>query len=513
MSNLVALPVLLPLVTAVLLASLHGRPARQHRGALASGVVLLAAAGALALRTASGAILVLPLGGWHPRVGVAWVVDPLAAIMLVLAALTSLAMLVYAPASFRADREERFFYPLHQFMMVGVSGAFVTGDLFNLFVFFEVMLLSSFALISLGARPRQLRLTFPYVLVNLVASALLLGGVGAVYGVAGTVNMAELARRMAAGGLPPVLGSGVALVLLAFAVKTALAPVFTWLPDAYPEAPIAISGLFAGLLTKVGVYTLFRTVPLVTAGEAGMLQRVLLAASAATMLVGVLGALGRSHVRGILSFHIVSQVGYMVFGLALFTPLAVAGGIFYVIHHIVVKTALFFAGGIAERVAGSGRLGAVSGMAGTHPWAAAGFFVPAMALAGLPPFSGFWGKLFLIVAGFQAGAWISTGVAIVVGLLTLASMLKIWVAVYWGAPAGQAAPRLGRDRGMVGATLALAGLSVAIGLAAPALFAYSQRTAAQLLAVTPYVDAVLGAPGLGGDLAPAQASAGEGVTR
>jgi multicomponent Na+:H+ antiporter subunit D len=490
-SNLVAAPVLVPLLTAVLLMGLHGRPVAQHRAALASGVVLLGVAFALAYRTAGGDILVAPLGGWHPAIGIVWVVDRLAAVMLVLAAITSLAMLVYTPAGLRGEREARYFFPLHQFLMAGVDGSFVTGDFFNLFVCFEIMLLASFALISLGARPRQLRQTFPYVLVNLVGSAMLLGGVGAIYGVAGTVNMAELSRRAATGEAPPVFWAGMALVLVVFALKTALAPVFFWLPDAYPEGPIPISGLFAGLLTKVGVYTLFRTVPLVAGDGSGLLQEILLITAATTMLVGVVGALGRSSIREILSFHIVSQVGYMVFGLAVYTPIAVAAGIFYVVHHIIVKTALFFAGGIAERVGGTGTLGRVRGMARTHPWVAVGFFIPAMVLAGLPPFSGFWGKFFLIVGGYQAGAWISTTVAIVVSLLTLASMMKIWTATFWGPAEGQVEPELGRDRGMLAGTLSLAGLSVLIGLAAAPLFSYSERAAAQLLEVRPYVDAVL----------------------
>jgi multicomponent Na+:H+ antiporter subunit D len=356
-ANLVAAAVVVPLLTAVAVMPFTGRERVQRGIALASGVLLVALAGWFLYRVTAGEILVLPLGSWSPTVGIVWVVDPLAAVMVALSAITSLAMLAYTPASLRGTRESRYFYPLHQFMLAGVHGSFVTGDLFNLFVFFEIMLLASFALLSLGARPRQLTEAFPYVLINLVASALFLGGVGAVYGTAGTVNMAELSRRVAEGGLPGVFWAALALVLVVFAVKTALVPLFFWLPDAYPEAPIAISGLFAGLLTKVGVYTLFRMVPLVSGSEPAPFHAFLAAIAAATMLVGVLGALGRDGIREILSFHIVSQVGYMVFGLAIYTPVAVAAGMFYIVHHIVVKTALFFAGGIAERVGGSGTLG------------------------------------------------------------------------------------------------------------------------------------------------------------
>jgi multicomponent Na+:H+ antiporter subunit D len=496
MSNLVGIAVLIPLVTAVALLPLQGRPTLQRQISIWSGVLLLGVVGWLVYLTVLGQIVVLPLGNWAPWVGIVWVVDALAAIMLALTAINSFAMLLYASGSLRGYREAKYVYPLHQFLLVGIIGSFVTGDLFNLFVMFEIMLLASFALISLGARSRQLNLTFPYVLVNLTASALFLAGVGGVYGTAGTVNMAELSRRVAAGEVPPIFWAAISLVLLVFAIKTALVPVFFWLPDSYPEAPIPMAGLFAGLLTKVGVYTLFRSVPLITGSEPGTFHAVLLVVAALTMLIGVLGALGRNNIREILSFHIVSQVGYMIFGLAIYTPLALAAGIFYIVHHIIVKSALFFAGGIAERVGGTGVLGGVRGIAKTHPWVAVGFFIPAMALAGLPPFSGFWGKFFLIVAGFQVGAWAATAIAVIVSLLTLASMMKIWNYTFWGAPEGQREPAIGHDRGMIAGTLLLAGLSVAIGFLAAPLFDYSERAAAQLLAVTPYVDAVLGAGGV-----------------
>jgi multicomponent Na+:H+ antiporter subunit D len=496
MSNLVAWVVLVPLITAVLLLPYTGRTGWQRHISLWSGVLLLALVGWLVWLTVQGHILVLTLGNWAPRVGIVWVVDSLAAIMLILTAITSLAMLLYSAAGLRGYREAKYVYPLHQLLLVGINGSFVTGDFFNLFVFFEIMLLASFALISLGARARQLNQTFPYVLINLVASAVFLAGVGAVYGTAGSVNMAEISQRVAGGELPAAFWAAISLVLLVFAIKTALVPVFFWLPDSYPEAPIPVAGLFAGLLTKVGVYTLFRSVPLITGTEPGVFHAVLLFIAAATMLIGVLGALGRNNIREILSFHIISQVGYMVFGLALYTPLAVAAGIFYIVHHIIVKSALFFAGGIAERVGGSGTLGSVRGMARTHPWVAVGFFIPAMALAGLPPFSGFWGKFLLIVAGFQVEAWAATTIAIVVSLFTLASMMKIWNYAFWGEPEGQQNAQVGYDRGMMVATLGLAGLSVLIGFAAAPLFAYSEEAAAQLLAVWPYVDAVLGAGGV-----------------
>lgn len=491
MSQALVLPFLVPLLTAVILMPLTGRLRAQRRVALASGGILLAAAAWILAPTVDGQILVLRLGGWDPSVGIVWAVDALGAVMLLVAAVSSLAVLVYLPASLRRAGEARYIYPLLQFLLVGVNGAFMTGDLFNLFVFFEIMLLASFALIALGGRRRQLLRSFPYVAVNLVSSALFLGGVGAVYGTAGTVNMAELSAATTDVDLPGSFWGAITLVLAIFMVKAALVPVFFWLPDSYAEAPIAVTGIFAALLTKVGVYTLFRVVPLVGGSTPGRLHDGLMILAAATMLVGVVGALGRSHIRGVLSFHIVSQVGYMIFGLAVLTPLALAAGIFHLTHNMLAKTALILSGGIAERVGGSGVLGRVRGLVSTHPWVAAGFIVPAMSLAGLPPFSGFWGKLFLVMGGFQAGAWVVATIALVVGFITLASMLKIWVIVFWGPPQGQRKPELGHDRGMVGATLGLAALTVVTGLLAAPIMGYLERAAAQVLHVSPYVEAVL----------------------
>jgi multicomponent Na+:H+ antiporter subunit D len=487
---LVLVPVVLPLVTAALLLPLTGRPRLQQAAALASGGVLLASAMLLVARTARGAILVLPLGGWSPRVGIVWVADALAAVMLLFVALVSYATLLYAPGSLRGERERRYFYPLHQFLLVGVGGSLLTGDFFNLFVFFEVMLLASFALIALGGGAQRIRMGVPYVIVNLLASAVFLVAVGAMYGTAGTVNMAELSVRAARGGLPGVFWGAAALLLVVFMVKTALFPVFAWLPDSYPEAPPAVNGLFAGLLTKVGVYTLFRTIPLLGIAAPGGLQPALVSIAAVTMIVGVLGALGRSTIRGILSFHIVSQVGYMIFGLALFTPLALAAGLFHTMHNMLAKTALVFAGGVAERIGGSGKLHDVRGLARTEPWLAAGFFVAAMSLAGMPPLSGFWGKWFLVAGGLSAGAPVTAGISLVVGLLTLASMLKIWNAVFWGKPEGQRYPTRARHSGTLVATLALAAMTVAMGLLAAPIFSHLERVATQLLDVTPYVGAV-----------------------
>lgn len=492
--NVIALPVLIPILTALALLAVARRPWWRRAISLAAGLALVAVALTLMRRTLAGEILVLAVGSWSPLVGIVWVVDRLSATMLLLASIASLAAVLYAPAALASGRERRRFGPVHQLVLLGVNGSFVTGDLFNLFVFFEVMLVASFVALTLGARAAQLRNAFPYVVINLLGSAMFFSGVGLVYATSGTVNMARLSQLLHQAPLPAAFWAGLGLCLLVFALKAAVVPFYFWLPDSYPHAPLPVAAFFAGLLTKVGVYALFRTMTLFTGPSPGPLHHILLVAAGVTMGAGVIGALGRDSIRSILSFHIISQVGYMVFGLALFTPRGVAAGLFYVVHHIVVKTALFLAGGTVERNAGTGKLGKVTGFAAVHPWVATGFFVPAMALAGIPPLSGFWGKLFLIMAGFERGSWIVTAVAVLVSLLTLASMLKIWFSTFWGTPTGHGILR-GVSLRLSGPPLALAALSIAIGLMAPLIWREAERTAHELLDTSRYVTQVLGQTG------------------
>jgi multicomponent Na+:H+ antiporter subunit D len=497
MSNLIVLVVLIPILTACFLMPLLDRPAASRAVSIVTGVLLLLLAAVLLAGAAQGQIYVSPLGNWPALVGIVWVVDGLAAILLLLTAITSLATIVYAPGALRAGAETRYFYLPHQFILAGINGSFVTGDFFNLFVFFEIMLLASFVLIALGGRAAQMNRTFPYVLVNLIASALFLGGLGAMYGTAGTVNMAVLSERVAAGTLPPVFWAAMTLVLAVFVIKAAVAPVFFWLPDAYPEAPTPVLAFFAGLLTKVGLYTLFRSVPLVLGSAPTAFHAVLVVLATLTMIVGILGALGRNRIKEILAFQIVSSVGFIVFGLAVYTPMMVAAGVFYMVHSILITTALFFAGGVAERIGGGDQLGRVRGLARTHPWLATGFFVSALALAGLPPLSGFWAKLFLVVGGFSAGAFAGTATILFVSLLTLGLVLRLWTMIFWGAPLVPVDGSPGHDRAMMGATLTMATAAVGLALLVSPLWSYSEIVGNQLLQVRPYVNAVInGTPAL-----------------
>jgi multicomponent Na+:H+ antiporter subunit D len=420
------------------------------------------------------------------------VADVLAAIMVVLAGITGVATSVYSLGSVDESREAHGYHALFHVLLAGVCMAFLTGDFFNLYVAFEVMLMASFVLLALGGERAQLEGGVKYVALNLLSSAVFLAAVGVLYGVAGTLSMADVALAVRRGASPGLLTTIACLLLVAFGIKAAVFPLFFWLPASYHTPPVAVSALFAGLLTKVGVYALLRAFTLVFVGDTAFTHGLLLACAVLTMVTGVLGAAAQFEFRRVLSFHIVSQIGYMVLGLAFFTPLALAGTVFYLMHHIVVKTNLFLVAGIVKHLRGTLELGRLGGLYRTHPWLALLFLVPAFSLAGIPPLSGFWGKFVLVKAGLLSEYYVATAAALGVSLLTLYSMTKLWNEAFWkaapeGPPVDAAVPWT-----LVGPVTVLAAITVAIGIFAGPVFDLASRAGAQLADPAQYIAAVLG---------------------
>lgn len=496
MTLLPALPVLIPLTSAVASILLRRRPALQRAIALGGMLALLGTAAVLLVRAAGGEILVLHVGGWRPPFGITLAVDLLSALMVAVSAVIGVAVTVYSRAMAGPVQERRGYYPLLHVLLMGVCGAFVTGDVFNLYVWFEVMLIASFVLMGLEGGKDQLEASLKYVVLNLIASAFFLVAAGILYGAAGTLNMADLAVKLRAAGGTGLTSAVAMLFLVAFGIKAALFPFFFWLPASYHTAPPATAALFAGLLTKVGVYAILRFFTLLF--EKGTVWEPDLIALLAglTMVTGVMGAVTQGDFRRILSFHIISQIGYMVMGLALYTAAGLAGSIFYVVHHIIVKTNLFLIGGVVGRRGGSFALARLGGLWTSAPLLSLLFLVPALSLAGLPPLSGFFAKLALVKAGLSSGAVALTAAALGTGLLTLFSMAKIWNEAFWKpAPppeAGRPLPARGGDDAVpIGAILVLAALTVGLGLGGSALLGLSEEAAGQLLDPSSYIRAVL----------------------
>ncbi|BCW99573.1 MAG: cation:proton antiporter [Armatimonadota bacterium] len=495
MSALTVIPILIPLGCAV--ASLLARRniRLQRRLAVAGTAALLIAAIILMISVLRHGVLCTQAGNWPAPFGITLVADILTSVMVLLTGLMGLATAIYSMASMDEARERFGYYPLLHMLLCGVNGAFLTGDLFNLYVWFEVMLIASFVLLALGGERAQMEGAIKYVTLNLMASALFLAGVGILYGMAGTLNMADLSLKLRDTGHSGLITCVAMLFLTAFGVKAALFPVFCWLPASYHTPPVAVSAIFAGLLTKVGVYSLLRVFTLIFTQDIPYTQTILLWAAGLTMVTGVLGAFAQNEFRRILSFHSISQIGYMVMGLGLFSPLALAGSVYFVVHHSVVKTNLFLISGVAHRLCGSFELKKLGGLYSSSPLVAGLFFVVAMSLAGMPPLAGFVAKFILARAGLDARQWVIVGVALAVGMVTLMSMTKIWAEAFWKAAPGSAVPE--RPSGKVLTTLLvpvafLGALTILMGIQAAPLVHIALRAAEQILDNSQYIAAVLG---------------------
>lgn len=501
MSSIIILPVVLPLVAAALQILAWRSRLIQRGSAVSSSAALLITALILLKSVWSGGIQAVQVGNWPAPFGITLVADLFSALMVVLAGVMGLAVTVYSLSNIDKQRESFGYYPLLNILLMGVCGAFLTGDLFNLYVWFEVMLIASFVLLTLGGEKEQILGGIKYVTLNLLSSAIFLAAVGLLYGAAGTLNMADLSIKLRAMQQPGFVTVLSVLFLIAFGIKAAIFPLFFWLPASYHTPPVAVSAIFAGLLTKVGVYALFRVFTLIFTYDQPFTQSLFMLISISTMVIGVLGAVAQNGFRRVLSFHIISQIGYMVMGLAIYTPLAMAGAVFYIAHHIIVKANLFLISGIVKHFQHTEELKKLGGLYLTQPWLAILFLIPALSLAGIPPLSGFFAKLMLIQASLGVGQYTLVAVAIGVSFLTLFSMTKIWNEAFWkpmplsteGIKAGIAGSLLAGNRlALVLPVAGLATLTLLIGFGAHFLFILSTETAKQLMDPAGYIQAVLG---------------------
>ncbi len=505
--NWLAAPTMIPLLMAALSLTFsrwgYRRSVKWQRNlAVLATIANLAVAILLLVHTLSGNRLVYQMGLWPAPFGITVVADGLSAILLTLTAILAVAAVPYAAGTL--DQRARMnFYPLLLFLLMGVNGAYLAGDLFNLYVFFEVLLIASFVLLTLGGQPNQINGGIRYVVLNLLASLIFLTAAGLAYGTLGTLNFAQMAQRMEAApeGVQMVLAG---LLLVVFASKAGLFPLFFWLPSSYHTAHPAVTAFFGGVLTKVGIYALFRLFPLLFPDFLAAWQPLILGIAGFTMLTGVFGAMAVTTVRRVLSFHIISQVGYMVMGLGLATSgnrllagFGLAAGILYLVHHMIVKTALLMAGGAIETEVGTGNLqnSHFGGLGRRRPVLAVIFFFAAFSLAGVPPSSGFISKLSLLQAALDSQHWIIAAVSLVVSILTLMSMARLWQAAFWGKSTGPIYPTAPltqprRRRQTLLPIGALVVLSLAIGLFSGPIFRWSDVAAQQVLDREGYIAAV-----------------------
>ena len=507
-SALPTLPVLLPILGAALAVVFARSVTAQRVVALTTLACVATVAAVLLVRADRFGPVVAAMGGWAPPVGIALVADRLSGLLLLVSTLVALAVLVYAISQRIADFGRRMastaFYPTYLVLSAGVSLAYLSGDLFTLFVSFEIMLTASYVLITRRSTVGTIRAAMTYVTVSLLSSLLFLTAIAMVYAATATVNLADLSERLDT--LSPGLRTVLALLLVVvFGIKAAVVPLHFWLPDSYPNAPAPVTALFAGLLTKVSFYAMVRTQTLLFPHERPWTLMLWLAV--ATMLVGALGALAQNDINRLLSFLLVSHIGFMLFGLAVFDARGLSGATLYAAHHITVLATLFLVSGLITRRTGTVALDRMGGLAKTAPALAVLFAIPALTLAGLPPTAGFVAKLQLLQAGAAAGVATTTvaAVVIVASLLTLYALTKVWVRAFWGSPRPALEDPDPDDELEVGtartpwpmyaATAGLVVVSLSIAAFAGPLSAVTGRAGVDLVERDTYQVAVLGSPG------------------
>jgi multicomponent Na+:H+ antiporter subunit D len=527
-AQLAPLAVIIPFLGAALSLLLLRRNALQRTVAIGSLVLTLAVEALILGTTWNLGPQAVHLGGWEAPWGIVMVVDQLSSLMLVVSTVVSLAVLVYASGQGVADGDEEgpisIFHPSFLILVAGVSNAFLAGDLFNLYVGFEILLTASYVLMTMGGTVQRIRTGVTYVVVSVISSVLFLITIAMIYAATGTINMADLSVKLE--GLP--VGTQMQLhlmLLIAFGIKAAVFPLSFWLPDSYPTASAPVTAVFAGLLTKVGVYSIIRTETVLFPGE--RLDDLLMWVALLTMVVGILGALAQIDIKRMLSFTLISHIGYMIFGVAVGTQEALSATVYYVAHHIVIQTSLFLVAGLIERRGGSTNVDRLAGMAKISPLLALLYLVPALNLGGIPPFSGFLGKTGLLQAGVDQGdglAYALVAGSVAVSLLTLLALIRVWNRVFLRAPedaeypdpillapvpagsrflltSGAVDDQAGRFAGkgdvrlmspsMLGGASALVAAGVALTVFAGPLFQLADNAAENLVRPERYVEAVL----------------------
>lgn len=499
---LIVMPVAWCVMVGACLLMLRKRTDYQHILSVPMMAVLVLITGGLLLHVMENGTQTMVMGRWLPPFGIAFTVDILSAMLTFVSSLVGLCCVLYGIKDVNDSGRRYGFYPFLFLLMAGVCGAFLTGDIFNLYVWFEVLLIASFGLLVLGSEKGQLDGATKYAFLNLVATTLFLIATGYLYGIFGTLNMADVAAQSGDKRDAPLMTLTV-LYFLAFAMKAAAFPVNFWLPASYHTPRIVVSALFAGLLTKVGVYALFRVLVMMFPLEYDQLLPIIGVVACLTMLIGAIGALAQTDIRRIFGYLVVSGIGMMMIGIAVSSSQALGGAIFYALHSILVMTALYIAFGLACRVAGGAQSRGAMGLGNLRGIYQRDVFLSAMTLilflaaAGLPPFSGFWPKLMLVEATISGGPWWSTASVLLAGFLTMIVVGRIWILCYW-QPADVEPDDHKSARLSLADYIPLAGLTfiiILVGLFPQMVFEQVYLAAAQLIDPTTYIQSVFGTTG------------------
>lgn len=498
-SNWIILPIIFQLASAVLLLFFWSYTKVQKILSILFSFVGLGISIWLFSTVYESGILVTQSGNWSAPFGISFVADTFGVTMVLLAAIAGLAVSVFSSVSMNKARLQFGFFPMLHFLIMGLQGAFLTGDIFNLYVWFEVIIISSFVLITIGGKKAQLEGAIKYVALNLLASIFFLIGIAFLYGLTGSLNMADLAIK-----IPEIENSGLinvtaSLFLVAFGIKSAVFPLYFWLPASYHTPPPAVAAIFGGLLTKVGVYAMVRTFTLIFIGD-DFLSIVLSVMAALTILSGALGAMVHRHLGKIFGYLIICHIGFMMAGVGMMTELAIAGTVFYLVHDIIVKTNLFMVSGIILKINGTQNIKELGGMYKSFPLLSLLMAIPLFSLVGIPPLSGFWAKLFFIQGGLESEEYILISFIVLGSFLTLWVIAKVWSEVFWKKGINLPKKAIGkyfhemsqREKWtLILPVVFLSIISLYIGLGADNIITLSQRIASELMNPSAYIESVM----------------------
>jgi len=499
-NSFIVLPVVFQLMTAILMIFFWGKIMIQKVFSVISGLVNLFIAIWLFRLVWEQGIQIMNAGGWEAPFGITFVADTFSAVMVLLTAICGVAVSIYSIGSIRNKLMQFGFLPILHFLLMGLNGAFLTGDIFNLYVWFEVVIIASFVMITLGGEKIQIEGAVKYVTMNLLASTIFLTAIALLYGLTGSLNMADLSLKVAEVENRKLVNVTGVLFFIGFGIKSAVFPLYFWLPASYHAPPPAVSAIFAGLLTKVGIYAIIRVFTLIFIPD-DFMRELIGWVAIFTIITGALGAVTQNNLREIFSYLIICHIGFMVAGLGFYTEIAFVGVIFYLIHDIIVKTNLYLMSGLIYKIKGSYNIKRLGGFYKSYPKLSLLMAVPLFSLVGIPPLSGFWAKIFLIEGGFALKEYIGILVIILGSLITLIIIAKIWAEVFWKESVelpkreyikyfNELKPY--KQQAVIVPILFLSLVSLFIGFGAEFVINVSQQIAGNLVDTSYYIEAVLG---------------------
>lgn len=491
MNNFIVLPMVIPLVTAIVLVFLRENVRIMRTITIISLLLNIGISIFILHHVLHHGIIRLDFGNWLPPFGILFVADTFAMLLVATTNIVSLIILYYSFFSIGIKREKLYFYTFAHFLIAGVNGSFLTGDIFNLFVTFEVMLIASYVLITLGATRAQLIESIKYMAINVISSSIFLIAVALLYGSVGTLNMAHISVRIAESGETPLLTVISLIFLVVFALKSGLL-LYYWLPGSYSTPPTAISALFGALLTKVGMYAIIRTFTLLFHHEQQITHTLIGIMAGLTLIGGMIGAIGYRNIRYIVSYNVIISVGFILIAVAVMEKEAMEGAVFYLIHDMYVKALLFLLAGATIFVSRTPRYDEISGLIRHYPVLGWSFFITILALAGLPPLSGFLGKMLIAQGALANGSYLLLALGIFSSFVALYSLLRVFMHSFWGETIIDRDEATPLSKKLLFPIVSLVFISLFLGLGAEVVGPYITEAANTLMNPGIYIDAILG---------------------